>query len=304
MFKFLWSNKIQIGPLTPLTHATLYGTPGLRNREWQQHLEGLSCLISAPLLTKAVSALNGCLEMEEQLFGLQPQDRQHDSSEQEQGECTMFLSVCLRGEKPQRSRYLLPTSRVISPSARSLKDIHIHRNTHTQRMQRLESLAVRAFCLSLNELKYAMCVYLCACERACDRKTAGDREQWPVTYWQSQDTSIRRTGAYMPSLPSNPACRRTEKACFVSRPPALSSDPFLKSHPEWQPERIVSFFPVLHFSHFSAVLSGLACTFKFKWSFCVSLGKQITFAPKCFNQKEKVYTQTHTNTDTHSEDTQ
>lgn len=198
--------------------------------------------ISALLLAKAVSGLNGCRETEEQLFGLQPQDRQLDRLEQEHGECTMFLSVCLRGEKPQRSRYLLPTNRVISPSARSLKDIDIHTHTYTHSdEQRMQSLPVRAFCLSLNELKYVLCVYLCACERACDRKTAGDREQWPVTYWRSQDTSIRRTGAYTPSLPSNPACPRTAKACFVSRPPALSSDPSLKSHAEWQPASVVSF---------------------------------------------------------------
>lgn len=117
--------------------------------------------------------------------------------------------------------------------------------THTHRVmmgrRRLETLPVRAFCLSLNELKYVMCVYVRACLCACDRKTAGDREQWPVTYWRSQDTSIRGTGAYAPSFLSNPACPHTTQACFVSRPPALSSDPSLKSHPEWQPASIASF---------------------------------------------------------------
>lgn len=63
-------------PLTALTHATLCVTPEQSNREWQQQLESLSCLISALLLAKAFSALNLCREMEGQLCGLQPQDRQ------------------------------------------------------------------------------------------------------------------------------------------------------------------------------------------------------------------------------------
>ena len=98
---------------------------------------------------------------------------------------------------------------------------HTHTQSDEQGMQRLESLPVRAFCLSLSELRCAMFVYLCACERVRDRKTAGDGEQWPATCRRSQDTSIRRTGAYTPSPPSNPRCPRTAKACFVSLPPAL-----------------------------------------------------------------------------------
>jgi len=47
------------------------------------------------------------------------------------------VPVCLRGGKPQWSRYLLPTNRVISPAAQSLKDIHTHTYTDEQGMQRL-----------------------------------------------------------------------------------------------------------------------------------------------------------------------
>lgn len=54
--------------------------------------------ISALLFAKAVSAVNRRGAKEEQVFGLQPQDRQHDSSGQEHEEYTTFLSVCLLGE--------------------------------------------------------------------------------------------------------------------------------------------------------------------------------------------------------------
>lgn len=143
----------QTRPVAALTHATFCVTPEQSNREWQQQLEGLSCLISA-LLAKAVSALTGCWEMEEQLCGVQPQDRQHDSSKQERGECTMFLSVCLRGEKPKWRHNLLPTKRVISPPVRSLKDIdtraHTRAHSGEKGMQRLEGLPVSACCLNSN----------------------------------------------------------------------------------------------------------------------------------------------------------
>lgn len=99
-----------MGPLSTLTHATLLCTSRQRNREWQQQLKGLSCLNSAPLLAKVVSALSGCRKMEVQVLGLQPQDRQLDSSGQEHRECTMFLSVYLKREKPQWSCNLLPTN--------------------------------------------------------------------------------------------------------------------------------------------------------------------------------------------------
>lgn len=60
--------------------------------------------ISALIFAKAVSAVNRCGTMEEQPFGLQPQDRQDDSSGQEAGECTMFSCVCVLVE-------LLPVAR-------------------------------------------------------------------------------------------------------------------------------------------------------------------------------------------------
>lgn len=135
-----------------------------------------------PHPAKAVSALNRCSEMGEQLFGLQPQDRQHDSSEQEHGECTMFLSVCLKGGKAtveplpvtdQRSDFSLCPVSEGQPHKHTLTRTHTHTQSDEQGMQLLESLPVRAFCLSPNELQCAMFVYLRACERACDRKTAG-----------------------------------------------------------------------------------------------------------------------------------
>lgn len=135
----MFKTKIQIGPLTALTDATLCGTPGQSYREWQQQLEGLSSLISALLLAKAVSALNRCWEMEEQLCGLQPQDRQHDSSVQERGECTMFLTVCLKGGK----------------ATAEPKPVT---NRGEQRMQRVESLPVREFCLNSNMRCVCVCV--------------------------------------------------------------------------------------------------------------------------------------------------
>lgn len=47
---------------------------------------------------KTVCAWNGRSEMEEQLGGAaQPGDGGHDSSAQQRGECTMFLSAGLRG---------------------------------------------------------------------------------------------------------------------------------------------------------------------------------------------------------------
>lgn len=87
--------------------------------------------ISALVFAKAVSAVNRCRTMEEQAFGLQPQDRRHDSSGQEHWRI-YNVPVCLSvGVKSQWS-YLLLTNRVISPPAMFLKDINIHTNTHTE----------------------------------------------------------------------------------------------------------------------------------------------------------------------------
>lgn len=174
------------------------------------------------------------------------------------------------GKSHSGAASLLPASRVISPPAWLLKDIHSHTNTltHTHRAMMVRRRLAAWVCVSLI-LPFAgwtqICNVVCVreCERACDRETAGDGEQWPVTYWRSQDTSISRTGAYMPSFLSNPACPHTAQACFVRCPPALSSDPSLKSHTDWQPASIVS----LTLYSFLATLSGLGGTFMFKQSF-------------------------------------
>ena len=91
-----------------------------------------------PHPAKAVSALNRCTEREEQLFGLQPQDRQHDSSEQEHGECTMFLSVRLKGGKSHSgaatcyrpTQWFLPLPGLWRTSTQT----HTHTHTHTHRV--------------------------------------------------------------------------------------------------------------------------------------------------------------------------
>lgn len=184
-----------------------------------------------PHPAKAVSALNRCSEMGEQLFGLQPQDRQHDSSEQEHGECTMFLSVCLKGGKAtveplpvtdQRSDFSLCPVSEGQPHKHTLTRTH----THTHRVMNRGCNDSRV-CLSehfvfrrMNSSVRCLCICVPASVRVTGKQQGG-REQWPATCRRSQDTSIRRTGAYTPSPPSNPRCPRAAKACFVSLPPAL-----------------------------------------------------------------------------------
>lgn len=94
----------------------------------------------------------------------------------------MFLSVCLKGGKAtveplpvtdQRSDFSLCPVSEGQPHKHTLTRTHTHTQSDEQGMQLLESLPVRAFCLSPNELQCAMFVYLRACERARDRKTAG-----------------------------------------------------------------------------------------------------------------------------------
>lgn len=84
---------------TALTHATLLRCCGGESK-WLRS-EGFRFLPAS--FPKAVCAGNGCRETEEQLGGAaQPGDGGHDSSAQQRGECTMFLSACLRGVDDHR----------------------------------------------------------------------------------------------------------------------------------------------------------------------------------------------------------
>lgn len=135
----------------------------LQGRQTGSGSRSLSRLISAVLLAKLISVLNGRRQVRAQLSGLQPRDRQHDSSGQEHGECTMFLSVCLRREKPQWSCY--PVSSQQSDFSTCLASEghpqpHKHPHAHPQSEDSPPEFVCRAFCLSLDELKYAM---LCVC---------------------------------------------------------------------------------------------------------------------------------------------
>lgn len=107
---------------------------------------------------KAVSALTGCREMEDQLCRLQSQNRQQSSLEQECGDlqCSR-LSVTMSGQEAAAEPRPVTNPAVISPPSRSLKDIQTLTHTHTghanPRVCMSEHLSVRCMCACQESIK-------------------------------------------------------------------------------------------------------------------------------------------------------